>query len=139
MIGSRSLAAVAFFVVALVSVSVGQVQPTGPFLYVWAGDEDREDSDFLAVLDVRPGPEQYGSVVATAPVGERALYPHHTEEELGPSGMLFANGFAGNRTFLFDLRDPLNPRVAEPSEWSHILPATASPSPPALQPCGSGR
>ncbi len=112
MIGSRSLAAVAFFVVALVSVSVGQVQPTGPFLYVWAGDEDREDSDFLAVLDVRPGPEQYGSVVASAPVGERALYPHHTEEELGPSGMLFANGFAGNRTFLFDLRDPLNPRVA---------------------------
>ena len=111
MTGGRGLAAVAFFVVVLVSVSGGQVRPTGPFLYVWAGDEDRQDSDFLAVLDVRPEPGQYGRVLATAPVGEKVLYPHHTEQELGPSGMFFANGFAGNRTFLFDLREPLKPSV----------------------------
>jgi hypothetical protein len=112
MTGGRRLAAVAFFVVVLMSVSWGQGRPTeSSFLYVWAGDEDRQDTDFLAVLDIRPGPEQYGRVVATVPVGENVLYPHHTEQELGPSGMLFANGFAGNRTFLFDLREPLKPSV----------------------------
>ena len=113
MTGSRGLAGIVvlFVVVVLVSISRGQVQPTGPFLFVWAGDEDRQDSDFLAVLDVQTQPEQYGKVLATVPVGEKALYPHHTEEELGPSGMLFANGFARNRAFLFDLREPLEPKV----------------------------
>ena len=66
----------------------------------------------LRCLTSSPGPEQYGEVLATAPVGEKALYPHHTEERLGPSGMFFASGFAAGRTFLFDLRDPLKPSVA---------------------------
>ena len=83
------------------------------YLFAWAGDEDREDSDFLAVIDLARHGDRYGTIVATTPIGEKGIWPHHTEHELGPSKMLFANGFAGNRTVLFDLHDPLHPKVVE--------------------------
>ena len=99
-------------VVALCNHGVLAQSPSvGDHLFVWAGDADRQDSDFLAVLDVRPAPDRYGKVLATVPVDEKSLWPHHTEHEFGPTGTLFANGFAANRTFVFDLRDPLQPRV----------------------------
>lgn len=91
------------------SERAAQVEPR--YLFAWTGDEDRQDSDFLAVIDLTRVGDRYGTVVATAPVGERGLWPHHTEHELGPSRMLFANGYAGNRNFLFDLRNPLRPRI----------------------------
>ena len=60
-------------------------QPTttspSPYLFVWAGDEDRKDEDFLAVIDARPSQSSYGEVIATLPVGARATQPHHTEYE----------------------------------------------------------
>jgi hypothetical protein len=86
------------------------------YLFAWTGDEDRQDSDFLTVIDLSRDGDRYGTIVATAPVGERGLWPHHTEHELGSSGMLFANGFAANRNLLFDLRDPLRPKVVR--RWS---------------------
>ncbi|HEU4705269.1 MAG TPA: hypothetical protein VFS45_06150, partial [Sphingomicrobium sp.] len=56
----------------------------GSYLYVWAGDADEKDSDFLAVIDARPGQPGYGKVVATLPVGARATMPHHVEYETPP-------------------------------------------------------
>jgi len=89
--------------------------PLARYLFAWAGDEDREDSDFLTVIDLaRHGDhygDRYGTIVATTPIGEKGIWPHHTEHELGPSKMLFANGFAGNRSVVFDLHDPLHPKV----------------------------
>lgn len=49
------------------------------------GDEDRKDSDFLAVIDLARRGDRYGTIVATAPVGEKGSWPHHTEHELGTS------------------------------------------------------
>jgi hypothetical protein len=86
-------------------------QHAARYLFSWSGDEDRNDSDFLAVIDLKRDGDRYGTVVATAPVGEKGLWPHHTEHELGAGRMLFANGFASNRNVLFDLRDPLHPAV----------------------------
>jgi hypothetical protein len=86
-------------------------QPSARYLFSWSGDEDREDSDFLAVIDLKPDGDRYGTVVATAPVGEKGLWPHHIEHELGAGRMLFANGFSSNRNLVFDLRDPLHPTV----------------------------
>ncbi len=83
------------------------------YLFAWTGDDDRQDSDFLAVIDLAQHGDRYGTIVATTPVGEKGTWPHHTEHELGASRMLFANGFAGNRSFLFDLHDPLHPKVVE--------------------------
>lgn len=81
------------------------------YLFSWTGDEDRSDSDFLAVIDLARHGDRYGTIVATAPVGEEGLWPHHTEHHLDASRMLFANGYAGNRSFVFDLSEPLRPRV----------------------------
>lgn len=87
--------------------------PSPRYLFAWAGDEDRKDSDFLAVIDLTRQGDHYGTIVATLPVGEKGIWPHHTEHILSPTGTLFANGFAGNRNFVFDLRDPLHPKVVE--------------------------
>jgi len=82
------------------------------FLFVWAGDADRQDSDFLAVIDVDPRSGHYASVVTTLPVGVTGGRPHHTEYEMPATGVLWANGFDASRTFRFDLRDPTRPRLA---------------------------
>ena len=37
------------------------------YLFVWAGDADEEDSDFLAVIDARRSEPTYGQVIATLP------------------------------------------------------------------------
>jgi hypothetical protein len=81
-------------------------------LYVWAGDGDRADPDFLAVLDVAPGSPAYGRVLATVPVDARGTMPHHTEHRMPPGGRLFANGFMSGTTFVFDLTDSAGPSLA---------------------------
>jgi hypothetical protein len=88
-------------------------RPPARYLFAWTGDEDRQDSDFLAVIDLAPDGDRYGTIVATTPIGEKGIWPHHTEHELDASKMLFANGFAGNRNVLFDLHDALHPKVVE--------------------------
>jgi len=95
-------------------VTADKARPQQPrYLFTWVGDEDRVDSDFLAVVDLTRHGDRYGTIVATTPVGEKGLWPHHTEHDLGASKMLFANGFAANRNLLFDLHDPRHPRVVE--------------------------
>ena len=82
-----------------------------PYLFVWAGDGDQKESDFLTVIDARSDRNTYGQVVATLPVGELATFPHHTEYEFPASSILFANGWAAGRTFLLDLNEPKKPRL----------------------------
>lgn len=77
--------------------------------YVWVGDMDEQDTDFLAVLDMWPESPTFGDVVATTPVGVTGIMAHHTELSLGAERLLFANGFSGDRTFVFDLTDARNP------------------------------
>jgi hypothetical protein len=88
-----------------------QTAAPAPYLYVWTGDADRKESDFLAVMDVRPGSPTYAQVLSTHPVGAVGTRPHHTEHQLEADRLLFANGFAAGRTFRFDLRDPATPRL----------------------------
>jgi hypothetical protein len=95
----------------LPATRVVSAQSPPRYLFTWTGDEDRADSDFLAVIDLHEEGGRYGTIVATAPVGEKGLWPHHTEYELGAGRMLFANGFPANRNFLFDLHEPLRPGV----------------------------
>jgi hypothetical protein len=82
------------------------------YLFLWAGDEDKKESDFLAVVDIDPRSPTYAEVVTTLPVGAVATMPHHTEYEMPAGGVLWANGFAVGRTFRLDLRDPAHPRLA---------------------------
>jgi hypothetical protein len=82
------------------------------YLFVWAGDADKRESDFLAVVDVDPQSPTYAEVITTLPVGAVGTVPHHTEYEMPRGGVLWANGFAAGQTFRLDLRDPTRPRLA---------------------------
>jgi hypothetical protein len=85
-------------------------EPAG-HLYVWAGDVDRADPDFLAVLDADPESPGYGRVIATVPTNRTGTWPHHTEHRMPESRHLFANGFMTGETFRFDLRASEAPRL----------------------------
>jgi len=85
------------------------------YVYAFAGDDDGRagDSDFLGVIDADPASSTYAHVVATAPIRAVHTMPHHMELTMpGKGHWLFANGFMSGRTFLFDLEQPLTPRVA---------------------------
>lgn len=89
-----------------------KVQAEVGHLFVWSGDADGGDSDFLAVIDAKRSSPTYGKVVASLPVGSKGIVPHHTEYEYFSGDTVFANGWAGNESFLFDLAAPRAPRVA---------------------------
>jgi hypothetical protein len=99
-------------VMIVTSFAAGQGKASR-YLFVWAGDADGRESDFLAVVDVDPQSRSYRSVIATRPVDALGTRPHHTEYEMPTGGVLWANGFAAGRTFLFDLHDPAHPAIAQ--------------------------
>lgn len=84
----------------------------GSYLFVWSGDADEKDSDFLAVIDARAASPTYGQLVATLPVGATATMPHHIEYEYPPDHMLFVNGWKAGHSFVINLSDPLHPKLA---------------------------
>jgi hypothetical protein len=65
--------------------------------------------DFLAVFDVRPG-RSFGKLIAMLPVGNAAM-AHHTNYEEPANDLLYANDWIANRTYVFDLRNPRQPRL----------------------------
>ena len=67
----------ALVLVAVTAVTCLFAQAPSRHLFVWNGDDDRADSDFMAVLDLIPSGNRYGRVVAGVPVGEKALRPPH--------------------------------------------------------------
>lgn len=86
--------------------------PAGHYLFAWAGDERQEGNDFLAVIDADPHSASYGKLVASVGTDQKTVRIHHTEYEMPASGMLFANDHDVGRTFIFDVKDPLHPKVA---------------------------
>lgn len=104
--------------IALASWALGSTahsqtaQQAGHHLFVWAGDTAKSADAFLVVLDADPASPAYGKLVAGIGTGQKGIKPHHTEYEMPASGMLFANDHDANRTMIFDLRDPLRPRLA---------------------------
>jgi len=83
------------------------------YLYVWAGDEDGKQSDFMAVYDVYPSSTNFGQVISTTPVGMSNSMPHHLEYQLPAAGeFLFGNAHHHETVLLFDTRDSTHPTVA---------------------------
>ena len=92
--------------------SAAERKAPGHYLFVWTGDQAKAGKDFLAVLDVDPKSATYGKLMTTLETDQTSVRIHHTEYEMPASGMLFANDHDANRTIIFDLRDPLHPKVA---------------------------
>jgi hypothetical protein len=87
-----------------------------PYLLVWAGDADRQNADFLAVLDADPTSPSYGRVLKTYPVRSRGNEPHALNAVPRADRRVFASGLLTNRTFVFDLRQPLAARLLHVDE-----------------------
>jgi hypothetical protein len=98
------------FLALALSLSGVACPAAGHYLFAWAGDERQEGNDFLAVIDADPS--STGKLVASVGTDQKTVRIHHTEYEMPASGMLFANDHDVGRTFIFDVRDPLHPKVA---------------------------
>src|SRR5436190_5027818 len=83
----------------------------GHYLFAWTGDERKQGNDFLAVIDADPDSSTYGKLVATLGTDQQTVRIHHTEYVMPASGMLFANDHDVGRTFIFDVNDPLHPKI----------------------------
>ena len=97
--------------ILLLLCAAGGYAQHNSYLFVWAGDDAKKSSDFLAVLDADPKSPHYGQVVASVAVPGPGGMPHHTELEMPNGGFLLANAFESGRTMLFDLQDPLHPSL----------------------------
>jgi hypothetical protein len=86
--------------------------PADHYLLVWAGDRDQKGNDFLAVIDAEPSSPAYGRLLTTVATDQQTVRVHHTEYSMPASGMLFANDHDVGRTFIFDVRNPLQPKIA---------------------------
>ena len=85
-----------------------------PYLLLFAGDQDEADSDFLAVIDLRPDSPDFGKAFATTPIGMKASMPHHMEYATPPAGeLLFMNAHHHEMSLLVDVSDPRAPRVVK--------------------------
>src|SRR6204780_2780000 len=87
-------------------------QTSGHFLFAWTGDVNLKGKDFLAVIDADPASPSYGQLITTVVTDQQTVRIHHTEYVMPDSGMLFANDHDAGRTFIFDVRDALHPKVA---------------------------
>lgn len=84
----------------------------GHYLFVFTGDQAKQGNDFLSVIDADPASANYGHLLTSVVTDQKSVRPHHTEYVMPRSGMLFANDHDADRTIIFDLRDPLHPKVA---------------------------
>jgi hypothetical protein len=84
----------------------------GHYLFAWTGDADGKGNDFLAVIDADPASASYGRLVTSVATDQPTKSVHHTEYSMPASSMLFANDHEAGRTFIFDVHDPLHPKVA---------------------------
>ena len=111
----RTLFALAVILGAIVLPMQPQEQPlkaSGHYLFAWTGDPAGVGNDFLAVIDADPASPGYGHLVTTVVTDQQTGLIHHTEYTMPASGMLFANDHYAGRTFIWDVRDPLHPKVA---------------------------
>ena len=101
--------------IAMLALALGSAPASaapGHYLFVFSGDQAGKGKDFLAVIGADPASADYGKLLASVATDQVSVRPHHTEYEMPASGMLFANDHDANHSFIFDLTDPLHPRVA---------------------------
>jgi hypothetical protein len=102
---------VAFTTSTFVQPQESATAASGHYLFAWTGDVAKKGNDFLAVIDADPPSPTYGKLMTTLVTDQQTQQVHHTEYEMPASGMLFANDHLAGRTFIFDVRDPLHPKI----------------------------
>jgi hypothetical protein len=97
---------------AVPAKSEAPIAASGHYMFAWAGDAAGKGNDFLAVIDADPASPSYGRLITTVATDQQTMNAHHTEYSMPVGGMLFANDHDAGRTFVFDVRDPIHPKVA---------------------------
>jgi|HubBroStandDraft_5_1064220.scaffolds.fasta_scaffold07113_4 hypothetical protein len=83
----------------------------GHYLFAWSGAVGDGGEDFIAVVDADPHSAHYGELITSVASGIVTQQIHHTEYWMPDSSQLFANDHMSGDTVVFDLSDPLKPRV----------------------------
>jgi selenium binding protein SBP56 len=85
-------------------------------LFVWAGDQTRQNPDFLAVIDFNEGSPTYGTVITTLPLpgpGASGNEPHHvglsSDRKVLACGGLLSVLKGQKEIFFFDVSNPNAP------------------------------
>lgn len=80
--------------------------PASPYLFVFAGDQDQQDEDFLVVIDVDPESENLGKPIYSKPIGHKMSMPHHMEYVRPPVGEpIFMNAHHHELTMVVDVNN----------------------------------
>ena len=99
----RFLAGLAFAASVLGSQAFGAERAAAPskhWLFVWAGDLNKNGNDFLLVIDADPRSPKFGRMITSLETDQKTVRPHHFEYSMPASGMLFANDHDAGRTFI---------------------------------------
>lgn len=95
----------------------GITSTTEKYLFIWAGDQARKASDFLAVVNFDQNSADYGKIITSVPIpnpGNTGNEPHHVG--LSRDGKILACGgllsiLKGQKeVFFFDVADPNAPK-----------------------------
>jgi hypothetical protein len=84
---------------------------SGHYMFAWSGAVGGKGEDFIAVIDANPDSPHYGELLTSAASGIVSQQVHHTEYWMPDSAQLFANDHMSGDTVVFDLSDPLKPRI----------------------------
>lgn len=71
----RIICGLVLAVACAVGLTAQQLRASSSYLFIWAGDADRKQADFLAVMDADPASPTYTQVVRTMPVEEKGTNP----------------------------------------------------------------
>jgi len=84
------------------------------YLYVWAGTggDTTRGVDMMTVIDADPSSRSYGAVRAALTVDSAGRMPHHTEFTAPRNGLLAANDYSADKSYLVDFGTPEKPRLA---------------------------
>lgn len=85
-----------------------------PYLLMFAGDQDEQDSDFIMVMDVDPDSETRGTPISSTPIGHKMSMPHHMEYVVPPKGEpIFMNGHHHELSMVVDISNPRKAVIAK--------------------------
>ena len=115
MINPRIRDYVAFAFVSSIALTACSQKPAdiplkgeaSPHLFVFAGDQDMADPDFLAMIDVDPASETRGEPISSLSIGHKHSMPHHTEYVAPPAGEpMFMNAHHHELSLIVDIDGP---------------------------------
>ena len=89
------------------SVDIPLKGEASPYLFVFAGDQDTEDPDFLAMINVDPASETRGEPISSVSIGLKESMPHHMEYVAPPVGEpIFMNAHHNEVSLIVDIESP---------------------------------